>query len=209
MPDGTRRDHQHRRCGRQVPHAADEVEELLHSHIRAEAAFGDCVVGAAQGVRHEVVGEREALALHGQHVRHVPDQVGRQVVGQDEHDVRPPRERRRGGRRRAADRGGRSRWDARFRRRPPATRCGDEGGRGQPCHTEHAPEPARPGQARGWRDEDLHWIVKRSGRGHQRASPRSERASSLAAILSGPGSHAAGSRGGGAGRGPRYIASSL
>ena len=43
---------------------------------------------AAQRVRHEVVREARAAPLQAPHVRHVGQQVARQVVGQDEDDVR-------------------------------------------------------------------------------------------------------------------------
>ena len=83
--------------------------ERLKPTRRAEVAPHVRVVGeiagedggarrATERVGHEVVREGEAVPLHRHHMRHEPDQVAREVVGQDEHDVGPRRAERRGGR---------------------------------------------------------------------------------------------------------------
>src|SRR5215510_11737404 len=50
--------------------------------------------GTAEGISDEVVGEGDALLLHLEDLRHVLHQVPRQIVGEDEDDVRAPRRRR-------------------------------------------------------------------------------------------------------------------
>ena len=99
--------------------------------------------GAAQRVRDEVVGESDALALHGQDVRHVSDEIGRQVVRQDEHDVRPPREPRGGGWRRTANCGWRR---GQLLAGSPAAGCAEDACTNQQprCHQPSGPsEPHR------------------------------------------------------------------
>ncbi len=74
--------------------------EVLHDLrvVREVAGEDRRPRGAAQRVRDEVIRERHPLLLQRRHVRHVSQEVHREVVGEHEHDVRPLR--RRLGRRR-------------------------------------------------------------------------------------------------------------
>ena len=76
----------------------EQVKAAVRTRVLEDAGVVREVAGqdrrprrAAQRVRDEVVVERETVALHRLHVRHVREQVHRQVVGEDEHDVRMPR----------------------------------------------------------------------------------------------------------------------
>ena len=77
-----RRD-EHDRIGPEVAEPADDVEELLHAHVGAEAALGDDVVGELQG---DAVGDDRVVAVRD--VRERPAVHERRLPFERLHEVR-------------------------------------------------------------------------------------------------------------------------
>ena len=77
-----RRD-EHDRVGPQVAEPADDVEELLHAHVGAEAALGDDVVGELEG---DAVGDDRVVAVRDVRERAAVDE--RRLPLQRLHEVR-------------------------------------------------------------------------------------------------------------------------